>query len=337
MPDLQNLKSLFNRAPADAVGINHASNGLRVVRMKKNGNELSVASAAILEPVAIEDGAVEPLSLPIKLRGRYAALSLPSRPAAVKLLRVPDTFDPGNTEEVMARMAREDNDEVRLATRVLIPGAHKVEARLLAAIMPEAHAAGLLRLMPAAGVPAARAIELAELAVINAFHNDSRFADDKQPRGLIHFDHDFSLIALFNENLLSQIRIFPFGVVAVLQKVSKALNVDEATAEGVLMDGAFDISHLIEDGFRDIRGQLVICRDFMERSENCSLEQIYVSGPASLVRPFTAGMPNPEQVEAWDVLAAYPEAADHIAEELTSDSWRFAAAVGSCLGVLLPS
>ena len=224
---------------------------------------------------------------------------------------------------------------MRVASRVILPGAPKVEARILASVMPEKQAASLLGLMPKSGVPAARSIEVAELAVINAFHQDPQFAAYEQPYGLIHFDHDFSLIALFNKRVLSQIRLSPFGVAAVLQKVARALNVDAQTAEGVLMDGAFDISHLIEEGAREIRKELVICRDFMERSENCTLEKLFVSGPSSLVKPFMAGLPHPELISAWNVLTAF-ETSGTLPEEVASEPWRFAAAIGSCLGVLLP-
>lgn len=326
------------RAPADVLGIDCGSDAVRLVRVKKNGNSFCLAGGAVLASVDTESESVNPLSLPVKLRGRFAALTAPSRPESVKILRLLESFDPDSKAEILARMNCKDDEDVRLAVRVLIPGAHKLEARLLAAVMPERQAEGLLALMPTSGAPAARSLGIAELGVINAFYRDPRFIDSKQARGLIHFDHDYSLIALFNDNQLSQFRTFSFGVHAVLQKICKALNLDSGTAGDVLNDGAFDISHLIEEDFRDVRSQLVISRDFMERSENCTLEELHISGPASLTRPFIGGLPVPESISNWSVLEPYAEAAaGDIPEELAAEPWRLAAAVGAALGVLSPS
>lgn len=338
MPTLENLKKAFVRAPADVVGIDCSRHGLRVVRMKKNGGEFCILGAGLLDAVELTGDQVKPIQLPAKLRGRFAALTASASPDDVKLLRVPESFDPDDAREVLVRMSRNDEEEVRLAVRVLSPGSPKTEARLLAAVMPQKIAAGLLEMMPSAGIPAARTLEIAAIAVMNAFQHDPRIRDNKAARGLIHFDQDYSLIALFNDQQLSQMRLFSFGVYDVLQKICKALNVDQSTAEGVLIDGAFDITHLIEDNFRDVRGQLVICRDFMERSENCALESLHISGPASMTRPFMSGMNATENVTEWNVLEPYPEAAPGaVPEDLSAEPWRMAAAVGACLGVFSAS
>lgn len=341
MPSLDNIKGVFNRAPADAVGIQFSSNGTCAVRMKKSGDSLSLISASALPPVPFPltvNPSAEPLALPARVRGRFAALNCPAENGAVKLLRAPEGFNTDNRQEVLDRLAFDHPDPVRTAAKVLLPGAAKSEARILASAMPERTAKALLSLMPAVGIPAPRALELSELAVINAFHNDPQFKDSEQAYGLIHFDCDFSVIALFNNNVLSQFRIFGFGMAALTRKVMQSLNVDEATAEGVLMDGAFDISHLIEDGAREMRSQLVISRDFMERSENCLLEKTYVSGPPALIKPFAAGMPGAESLIEWDVLGAFKDTpADAIGEEFGTNTWRLAAAIGSAMGVLLPA
>jgi Tfp pilus assembly PilM family ATPase len=342
MPALENLKKLINRAPADVVGIDCASNAIRTVRMKKSGTLVEITACTLLpaRPEIFSDeispAKLEPLPLSSRLRGRFAALAAPSKPGAVKVLRVPESFDTNNRDEVLNRMALEKDLDARVSTTVILPGAPKVEARILAAILPEVQASALLKLLPAAGTPAPRLIDLSETCVINAFANDPRFATDETARGLIHFDHDFSLIALFNNTVLSQLRIFPFGAAAVSRKVMKALNVDQATAEGVITDGAFDISHLIEDGAREMRSQLVISRDFMERSENCTLEQLHVSGPSTLIKPFVEGMSTREQIIPWNVLEGFGEdSLKAIPEELAAEAWRLTAAIGAGLGVLL--
>lgn len=337
------LKSFFARAPVDIVGIQCSTDGILAARLRKSGELPVIVGASIFSPVTSvldqtkdSPAAVGPIDLPQKVKGRYAALCATTQVGSAKLLRVPESFDVNNREEVVARMALEGADDMRISTRVLIPGAAKSEARILAAAFPDSIASNLLRLMPAAGTPAARSIELGELAVINAFHNDPRFETMDQGYGLIHFDHDFSVIALFNNGVLSQLRTFPFGVAAVLKKVIQSLNLDQKTAKGVLMDGAFDLSQLIEEGFRDIRSQLVISRDFMERSENCALEQLFISGPASLTKPFMAGMSTTEQLAEWNVLNSFADRGmEELQEEMTAEPWRLTAAIGAALGGLL--
>lgn len=334
-----NLKKALNRTPSDVVGIDCSTSTARIVRIKKNGTSLRITSVAVLPlPEGLFSGApgLEPLALTARLRGRFASMSIPSTAGSAKLLRVSESFDPGNRDDILSLMAIEKNDELRVATAVILAAAPKVEGRVLAATMAESQAKVLLKLLPAAGTPAPRAIELSEVAVINAFANHPRVAAIEGALGLIHFDHDFSLIALFNNKLLSQLRIFPFGAASVSRKVMKALNVDQPTAEGVITDGAFDISHLIEDGAKEIRSQLVIGRDFMERSENCTMERLFVSGPVTLIKPFLDGMPVREPVDGWDPLEGFEgENENAVPDEFKAESWRFTAAIGSCLGVLL--
>lgn len=346
MSALDHIKNLTNRAITDVIGIHPSSSGLHAVRMKKTGDHCVLAAAALLPPVRIDEddedeneaARIDPIDWPPKLRARYAALATPARRGAVKLLRVPESFNPEHREEVMSRMACKNPDELRFATKTLIPGAGKTEARVLASALPDAWVANLLNLIPSTGSPAARLIEASEVAVINAFHNDPGVLAQEHAYGLIHFDYDFSLIALFNNRVLSQVRTFPFGISAVLQRVMKSLNVDETTAGGVLMDGAFDISHLIEDGIREIQGQLVVCRDFMERSENCALENLHISGPAALIGPVSSNMTGPDAWVAWNPPDAYTVTDEEsVPEGLRSDTWRLAVPIGLCLGLLLPS
>lgn len=339
---VQSLK-FFKRAPADVVGISCATSGTFFARMKMAGSTPALIGLGSGPPVTglyaspnDHTAQLVPLDVPAKLRGRYASLCLSGHNGVSKILRVQESFDVENRAEVVARMALEQADDLRIATRLLVPGGAKSEARVLAAAFPERQAASMLRLLPAAGTPAPRAIVPAELAVINAFCNDPLFARREDTIGLIHFDHDFSMIALFNDGILSQLRIFAFGVADVLRKLIQSLNVDQQTAEGVLIDGAFDIAHLIEEGCRDLRAQLVISRDFMERSENCTLEKIYLSGPVSLTKPFAQSLAMGDGMEEWNVLEAYADSTSGLMEDaLASEPWRLVSAIGSSLGVLI--
>lgn len=342
---LTKFSGLLNNAPADAVAMDFASNALRVVRMRKAGGNPSIAAMEKLAPMGIhqvmsestgslpDDIDIVPLSS--RLRARYASLICPGYAAVIKMLRVPESFDIGNEEQLASRLGLDDPEAFRVAARVLHPGTGRTEGRVLAAAMPERMARALLQCLPSAGLPAPRAIELAELAVINAFVNDPAIAARDDAYGLIHFDHDFSVLALFNKGMLSQFRAFKMGAATLLKKVSAALNVDQETASGVLLDGAFDISHIIEEDARDVRGQYVICRDFMERSENCQLECLYVSGSQALSLPFVENAHIPEALDQWNVMQRFEQSTpDDTEEQDFPDTWCWTAAIGGALGLL---
>lgn len=345
MSVLDPYKKLLNRAPTDVVGLDCASHGVRAVRMRKTATGLSVVGAEVLPSVPLQaamdaspdelPGMLHELALPSRVKGRHAALIAPGANAVLKLLRLPEKFDLEDRDQLLTRLGFDKPEDYRVATHVIQPAAARTEALVLAAALPERLAEALLQLLPKVGLPAPRFIGLSELAVVNAFHNDPRMAGIETAHGLIHFDHDFSLLALFNQTRLSQLRTFPFGMATIFKKIMAVLNVDAETAAGVLTDGAFDISHLIEDQSREVRGQYVVCRDFMERSENCSLKKLYVSGPASLTVPFLRETQAPENREKWNALDGYPDrTGECMSERLAAEAWPLSAAIGACVGVL---
>ncbi|NLG35999.1 MAG: hypothetical protein GX548_11655 [Lentisphaerae bacterium] len=348
MPSPNKLNDLMNRPPTDVVGLDCATSGVRAVRMKKTANGYSVTGAEVLPPAPVhavmdaEDGempeGLDVLALSPRVRGRYAALLVPGTHAVVKLLRLPDKFNLEDREQLLARLGFDKPAGYRVGTRVIQPASGRTEALVLATALPERIAEAMLELLPNAGLPAPRFIGISELGVVNAFHNDPRLAGSTEAMGLLHFDHDFSLLALFNQNRLSQLRTFPFGMAAVFRRIMKALNVDEDTAAGVLTDGAFDISHILGEETRDVRGQFVICRDFMERSENCRLEKMYVSGAPALTAPFLNEEQASETREPWSALEAFPDRAGGcMSERLAAEAWPLTAALGACTGMLAPS
>ncbi len=341
------IKSWVNRAPADVVGIDCASNGVRLARIRQGANSPLLAGLDTLPSVAIDEvtrtstgpfpKSIDVLPIPLKVRAKYAALSAPSSEAVIKMLRVPDQFDSSDAKDVAARLGVEQTDGYRVASRMLQAGTPRSEGHVLAAAMPDRLAAALLELLPSAGLPAPRALLFSEMGVLNAFLNDPTVKAKEETVGLIHFDQDFSVIGLFHHGLLSQFRTFSLGAATLLKKVSRALNVDEETAAGVLLDGAFDISHMIEDDYRSLKGHYVICRDFMERSENCRLQRLYITGPPALKQPFYADAQIEDKLTDWDPLARWQAAANGqelFSSEQAVDSWRWAAAMGGALSLL---
>ncbi len=345
MPTLNNIKKMLDRSTVDVCGVSASSAGVTMVRVKKAGGNYTLAAAERFSEYRMHnaskgDDSLEKkaLNFPGRLKARYAALCCDVERGCMKILRVPDSFDMENRTDVMSRLALDESLPVRLAHRVIMPGGSKSDARILVSAMLEDRISSLMSLLPQAGMPAARLVQSSELAVINAFHHDPRLADEEDPYCVIHFDYDFCVVAMFNEGNLSQFKTFHHGVAVVLRKIAAALNVDESTAMGVLIDGAFDISHMIEDSLRDMRSHVVVSRDFMERSENCVMSKIFCSGPDSLTRPFLADLPGGDQSSSWSVLDMCEQGADEdLQMELRSEPWQLAAPFGAAIGLLLPA
>lgn len=343
MPDWSKLKGLAQRTPNDVVGVDFASNRSRVVRLKRGPAGMQIAAAGLMDPITAlqqstpQDASAEVVKLDFApaVKGRFAALSVCGQQAALKILRVPDGVDLSKDEEVATRCGLDSAAGYRCGHRVLLPPAARAEGRVLGLAFPEWQAEAMIACLPDTGTPAPRAVLISELSVINAFLNDPRFAAKKDAFGILHFDHDFSVIALFNDGVLSQLRTFSFGGAAVSAKVMQALNIDEPTAFGVLQDGAFDISHLLEEGTHEIRTQMVITRDFMERSENCVMEKLYLSGPETLTQPFKQSLASEDHFAEWRVNEAFETAAGaELDERLVQEPWQMTAAIGAALSVL---
>ncbi|HAL91737.1 MAG TPA: hypothetical protein DCM68_01775 [Verrucomicrobia bacterium] len=344
MSSLDKLKAMLNRAPTDVVGLDFASNGVRAVRMKKTAEGLAVVGADMLPAVAMdvsEDSTPKHggLVLPANVQGRFAAVVSSDARAVLKLIRLPEQLDLGHPEQVLARLGIDPaQGECRVGTQVAQPATAKTEALLLAAALPESLATSMLDLLPKVGAVAPRFVGLSSLSVVNAFHGDPRLAGYETAHGLIHIDQDFSLLALFNQGRLSQLRTFSMGMATFMKSTMEMLGVDEETAAGVLADGAFDISHLIEQQTRELRSQYVGCRDFMERGENCTLKKLHVSGPAALATAFLKGAQGEEAGEEWNALDGYPDRLPgSMPDRYAAQPWLWSAAIGACLGVLEPS
>ncbi len=343
---LEQIKQLAERKPTDVVALDCAADGVRAARLRQTPGGIRLVAAGLLPPVPggvaadgigrpqTEDDDIAELELPPSVRGRYATLLAPGGQASIKLLRLPEDVDLSDRAQLLKRLGLAAN-EYRIGTLEIEAGSGKREALVLGAGLRESVARSLLGLLPKAGLPAPRALETSELAVLNAFAVDPRFSDTETPCGFIHFDHDFSLVALFNRGRLLQLRTFSFGLAAVNRRIMKALNVDQVTAAGVLNDGAFDISHLVEEETREVRGQYVISRDFMERSENCRLQHVHLSGPTPLTKPFAKGKTTNVEMNAWSVLDLLDGGLEgEIPETLRAAPWPLTAAIGAAWGLL---
>lgn len=343
MPEF-NARKLLQKArksPQEFVGVDLDPTGVRCVRLKKMGDEIAVVAADILPAVAWgeDERPLAPLSLPKALLARYAVVCLPGEGSHIKLLNLPGQLDANSEATIKGHMGIEEKEgeqgpPVRLGYRIISQG-HGRETKLLTVAVPETKAQVACALFPV-GIPAPFSIELAGTAVLTAFLNGPGKAAKNEALGVIEYGARDTIVAFFNKQELVLIRKFDFGGFSVLDKIQQRLGVDHETAQGIISDGSFDISHMVKEVADPFIKQMVISKLHVERRENCRLSRIFVPGGGVMAADFVNEIKTALSVDVapwnpWDGLKVLPGAVTAAAEGQAS---KFAAAVGACLGTL---
>ena len=336
--DIQELADRFKRGPADVVGVDVADTGASAVRMKRGSDgSVSVICADMLSDQTVGKTAdapstAAPLSLPSKLRGRYAALSTTGESAVIKLLSFPGRFDEAAEAKVVENMGLESPDSYRISYKLVSEGHGKAEARVLAVALPETEAQAVLHLFPS-GLPAPFSLEISGLATLSAFLHAYGDQHKDDAVGVIDLGDRITSFGLFNKNVLALVRRFPVGTNAILAKVQETLGVDMETAAGIISDGSFDISQSVSEVMEPLVKQLIVSRDFVERRENCQLSKLYTSGALVVSRDLIDEMHSSVGVDVslWNPFQGLPLAQGAIPDRFAGQEWRFSAAVGACV------
>ena len=325
------------KGPSDVIGLDIATTGVKVVRMKKTKDGLIVTGAAILPAIVLEGGddSQKPvLALPKNLLTNYAAIAMSGDGSSVRIL----SLQGHNAAEIDEDHVREQvglGQDYRVGFAVAVAGKGKQETKLLVVGMPEKEAQSVLDLV-AVGAPAPCALEISGLSSLLAFLHGPGKAHEQDAVAVIDAGSRLTFMALFNKGVLVLVRKFELGSETIVTKVQQQLNVDRDTARGIISDGSFDISQSVRAVMDPFLRQLTISKDFVERREDCRVVKCYLSGGTSLSRYWMEEIRNATGVdsELWNpfgnlqmVDGAYPA-------ELAGQEPRFAAAVGVCLGVL---
>lgn len=332
-----------DHVPAEMLGIDLGASGIKVVRMRHAKEALTVLAADILPPLdpALLEAKTPHLPLPKTLLTNYAALSVSGLRAGVRLLSLPGH---GESEAAVAEQIREHiglNADQRMGYQVIPVAAgsgRPKETRVLVVTLPEAEAAGLLRLV-AVGPPAPRSLELSGLAALNAFAHGAGARHSQEAVAFVEAGAQVTLLGIFNKGALLLARKFDFGGEAVVQKVQQQLNVNAEIAHGIISDGSFDISQSVHEVMDPFLRQLTISRDFVERREECRLSALYLSGGMSLVRYWGEELRTASGLESkpWDPFEGMTLAPGALPEAWAGQRLRFSAALGACLGALTAS
>lgn len=330
-------KAHQRKGPSEILGIDIATTGVKVVRIKKAKDGLTLVGAEVLAPVqlSVEADDSAKLPLPKNLLSNYAALTVSGVNAAVRILTLPSHANTANLDEDELREHVGLAAEYRLAYALTAGGRGKGEAKVLVVGLPENEARAVVSLV-AVGAPAPFSIEVSGLAALTAFLKGPGAEYRQQAVGVVESGARVTFMALFNRSTLALVRKFDFGTDSLVGKVQQQLGVDRETAEGIISDGSFDISQPVHEVMDPFLRQLSISRDFVERREDCRVESVYLSGGTSLSRYWMNEIANATGIEVrtWNPFESLHLAPDAYPANLQGQETRFAAAVGACLGVL---
>lgn len=335
MQSAQKIIERFKRGPRDVVGLDIGTTATKAVRIRSTGTETTLLGAAILPAVdlaSLSDGKDIPaMSLPHKLLARSVAITFTGQNAVVKLLSFPGAFDPDNAGKLVDNLGLDDPNRYRIGFKVISEGQGRHESRVLTVALPEVEAVILPQLFPS-GIPAPNSLEVSGLSCMSAFlRTVTENTDDAL--GVMEFGATTSTYALFNRGVLALVRRFNFGTNMLLAKVAESLGVDVETAQGIVSDGSFDISHSVNEVMQPLIKQLMVSRDFVERRENCRITQIYVSGGLANSHDSLNILRQAMDLDVhfWNPFSGLTIAKDAIAGDLSGREWQFSAAVGACL------
>ena len=336
MSVFQKLADKLKPKPTDVNGIDFDMSATKVVRVRKVGEELTLAGVDILAPVdcSLSDFTPPTFSIPSKIRANYAAISLNVHGTALKLLTTPGAVDDAFDQKLARNLGLPDDTLDRLGYRILVEGSGRAESRILAVGIPEPDATNCLSLF-ATGMPAPWHFEASPVAALTAFEAGPVATGSSNTIGFLEFSSRACCFSIFHKKSLMLIRRFDFGMEKVFNKITTSLNVDHATASNILSDEAFDVSDLLHDILQPLFSQLVVSRDFIERRDNCSLQGLYISGSFStsdtaleLIEKalnITVTPWDPFDIPNLSIPTALPA-------EYDSNRWQFGAALGAALG-----
>ncbi len=262
------------KTPQDLVVVDFDAAAVRCVRLKLGGSEIVVTATDILPAVDISDEAqIKAFELPKSMASRYVAVCIPGYDAIVKLLNLPGAFDDQVEEQIREHMGVEEGS-YRFGYRI-VSQTHS-ETRLLTVAIMESQVQAACAIFPS-GLPVPVTVELGGLAVMSAFlHGPGKTVQD-EAIGVIEFGSRVTYFAFFKKLELILIRKFDFGHFNLLDRIEKSMGFDRQTAQDVVVDRSFDISHLVKDLADPFIKQLVISKHFVERRENCHISKIYVA------------------------------------------------------------
>lgn len=261
------------RRPANLLGLDFATTGIKAVRLKKVKDHISLAAADIL-PACSPESETRP-AMPKPLAAYYAALCATMDNVIIRVFSqiLPE-------EENLEALVRENlsaADDYRVGGLVLSRAKGKRESSLLGIAVPEKTVQHYLELFEN-GAPAPHSLELSGLAALSAFLYTRGAQTENQTICVIETGARHTYAAFLHRNQPQLINRFDVGGDALLRQVQFSLGVDADMAGTILSGGSVDVSAQIRQVLSPFTRQLSIYREFIERQNKSSLSAVYISG-----------------------------------------------------------
>lgn len=331
------IKNVMNKKRAkrrytDLVGIDFATTGTKVVRLKQTGDGIALMGIDLMPAVDFHSAPTR-LDLPRNMISYYGALCYSCPEAVIRMLNTPV---PDGVETLYDSKIREllnVTEEYRPSARLIKLGKGRQDSSFLAAAIPQDDVSFMLNMFPA-GPPAPASLEVSGLSVISAFLHSRGEECSEEAVCLIEAGETTSHFAFLNKGTVLLVGKLDFGSLKLRKKLAADLGVDDDLANSILNDRSINISASLASVLEPFSKQVSISKDFIERHQGCRVSKVYVSGGLSMLPSWSneIGQMLHAEVIRWSPLEKIQYEADILPPEIEGQSTRFAAAIGAALG-----
>jgi len=316
----------------DLVGVDFSTTATKVVRIKLNKGEYSLAGLDLLPAVDFGETAGR-LELPRNMTTYYGCLSYTSPAAVVRMVNTPMAANEEMVSESKLRELLNVTQEYRVSARLIKRGSGKQDSSLLVAAIPDDDARFLVNMFPS-GPPAPASLEVSGLAFVSAFLN-ARGAECKDETVcLLEAGETISHFVFLHKAEVVLVGKMPFGAQTLRKKLAADLGVDDELAANILSDRSINISSSLKSVLDPFVKQISISKDFIERHQSSRISKVYVSGGMSLLPSWSTEVEEMlnTDVVSWSPLEHIEFDSETVPEDMQSQLTRFSAAIGAAIG-----
>ena len=325
-------KNVSQRKLNDLIGIDLGTTATKVVRLKKNKEELVLAGIELLPPVDFKTAASR-MELPRNLTSNYACLAYNSSSAVVRMVNYNLPEESSAIPEKDLRRLLNVSDDFRVSAHLVKREKGRQDSSFLAAAIPQDDVRYLLNMFPS-GPPAPASLEVSGLSFLSAFLNARGEETRDEAICLIEAGETFSHYLFVNKGVVSLVGKMDFGIRTLQQKLVADLGVDEELATSILSDQSINISTSLSSVMLPFIKQLSISKDFIERRQGCRVKSVYTSGGMSLLPSFSSEVEQMLHVDvkSWSPFENIGVEAGFLSEEISGQATRFSTAIGAAIG-----
>lgn len=328
------------RGVQDVLGIDLSTTAVKLVRVKRGKEGLTVVGACLLPPVEVPFNQVEAgkrgrIQIPKGFRVKASALAYTAPRAVVRLLNLPgfSRNSPSAEQTVREHVGLEKG--YRLGFVVSGQARGRADTSLVAVGVPEEEAAGMLT-MGVGGIAPPMSVEVSSLATLTAFARGPASRETETPVGVVEAGAEVTCLSIFHRGHPVLLRKFEFGAREIVHRVMRQFRVDEETARSIMGDSSFDISNAVQEAVGTFLRQLSISREFVERKVGKPVVDWHLTGGLALVPCWASILGGSIQgsVQVWNPLENLYLVPGGWPAELEGQEVRFAAALGAAIGAL---